>query len=65
MVSIEILLNSLESNDSDESVQDTLIEIKRHLIQCAEASKNVLNSSFFIHNANSWVLQSAGDSASF
>ena len=52
-LSMDNLLISLERNENDEAVQETLVEIKRHLIQSAETSKNVLNSSTFFHNANS------------
>ena len=52
-IEMDSLLLSLERNENDEAVQETLAEIKRHLIQSAEASKNVLNSSTFFHNANS------------
>jgi hypothetical protein len=51
--SIENLLNSLERNETEEAVQETLAEIKRHLIQSAEASKNVLSSSSFFNYTNS------------
>lgn len=50
---MENLLFSLESDQSDEDVQEILAKIKGILIQSAEASKNVLNSTTFLHNANS------------
>lgn len=53
MDSIDLLLGSLESNTSDEAVQETLGEIKKHLIQFAASSSNVLNSRNFFEFANS------------
>lgn len=53
METIDTLLNALESGDSDETVQEKLTAIKKHLIQFAAASRNVLNSKDFLLNANS------------
>lgn len=54
MEAIEILLNELtELEDSDQAVQEKLTEIKKHLIQFAQSSKNVLESKEFFKNANS------------
>lgn len=53
MDEINSLLSVLEGNDSDETIQEKLTEIKKHLIQFAEASRNVLDSKQFINLANS------------
>lgn len=53
MDSIDSLLHTLESNDSDEAVQETLGEIKAHLIQFAAGSTRVLKSRNFFNAANS------------
>lgn len=50
---IDLLLNSLDKNDNGEAVQENLGEIKKHLIQFAAASRNVLKSKEFFNNANS------------
>jgi hypothetical protein len=53
MESIEILLNKLEQTSSEEETQEALKDIRRHLIQTASSSKNILNSSNFYNFANS------------
>lgn len=53
MEEINNLLSALEGDDSDEVVQEKLGEIKKHLIQFAQASRNVLDSKQFIDLANS------------
>lgn len=53
MEPIDDLLSSLESNTSDEAVQETLGEIKKNLIQFASSSRSVLNSARFLEKANS------------
>ncbi|CRK90005.1 CLUMA_CG003731, isoform A [Clunio marinus] len=55
MESIDLLLKALETTGNDETIQEKLNEIKKHLIHCAESSKNVLNSKEFLRNANSEV----------
>lgn len=50
---IDSLLNNLESEDGDEAIQETLGEIKKHLIQFAHSSRSVLRSQEFFKIANS------------
>lgn len=54
MDSIDSLLNNLEAEGkSDEALQETLGDIKKHLIQFAHASRSVLRSQEFFRIANS------------
>lgn len=47
------LLNKLENITNEDEIQETLKEIKAHLIRTASSSKNILNSAYFYHFANS------------
>lgn len=51
MANFDSLLISLQADDSDEAVTEKLVEIKKHLINTANDSKNVLKSSEFFKNA--------------
>lgn len=50
---IDSLLNTLENSADDEAVQETLGEIKSHLIQFAAGSTRVLKSNEFYNAAKS------------
>ena len=50
---VEVLLNNLSQEPAEEDVQEILSEIKKHLIQSAQSSRNVLASQDFFRNANS------------
>lgn len=47
------LLNKLESISNEDEIQETLKEIKAHLIRTASSSKNILNSAYFYNFTSS------------
>lgn len=51
MDSIQNLLNKLENTANEDDIQETLKEIKSHLIKTASSSKNILSSAYFFNFA--------------